>query len=365
MRSPDAPNCAVSEPVLVGDIPEDGIVSRLSEIEAQRTTGVLRFTSGDITGDVALVFGQISSDQKDRDDGEDVIDLLLGLREGRFELLQLLPPLPVSRGDKTTKEGSLDVHVPADLMNYCERAGLTGVLCFEYGKKRVEIVYDRGSLGAIRLDGLEDLNDVFGWEEGSFSVQTHAAVPDVESMPAPPSVVSKDAPAEPDSTGKQFLRVVEVTLAEIVREREERRPATRTSPPLPAMPLAKKHPTLRPPPTGTPRKKRKDQTVRVIYLGGRASAPVDAAAKSTVHVKRGDSTGEVPLADAVPERRPPEPEEESAKVSENEGAAMHANPADASSDTENSGLPTPVWVLITMMVVIGALVILAQLPPMD
>lgn len=333
--------------VYKGEIPEDGIVSRLSEIEGWRTTGILRFEDGDKKGEVALVQGQISADQPEREDG-DAVEVLLELRAGTFELIQQLPPLPVSKGDATYREGSLEVHVPADLMNYCERAGLTGVLEIRDGKQFAEIAYAKGELSGIRLDGLDELHEVFGWEEGTFRIEVRAQAPDYEaelSEPPPVQHPESDLPgpaADADATGKHFLKVVEVTLAEIVKEREQRRPATRTSPPLPPMSGPKKHPTIRPT-DGTKRKERKDQTVRVIYLGQRderPKAPTPTPSDRHPVTKQPASTKPATKKRGVSERKEP--------VSE-----------------EPIELPTIAWVGITLLVVIAALVLLANLPAIE
>ena len=62
----------------------------------------------------------------------------------RFFLQQQLPPLPVSSGDALVKTGSLAVHVPSQLMRYCETAGLTGLLRLARPPQSVELFYERG-----------------------------------------------------------------------------------------------------------------------------------------------------------------------------------------------------------------------------
>lgn len=339
----------MSKAVYKGEIPEDGIVSRLSEIEEQRTTGILRFEYGETTGEVALVQGQISADQPETPKG-DCVETLLELRAGTYELIQQLPPLPVSKGDKSFREGSLEVHVPADLMRYCERAGLTGVLEFRDRDQVAEIAYSKGELYGIRLDKLDELHEVFGWEEGTFRIEVRGEAPDYEAelTEPPPAADPSEHPApaaDADATGKHFLKVVEVTLAEIVKEREQRRPATRTSPPLPPMSGPKKHPTLRPPDVATPqppRKERKDQTVRVIYLGKRddAKKPPAPTPTPTSTSRRRKSGSQEASVSSVSKRKEP--------VNE-----------------EPIQLPTAAWVGITLLVVIAALVLLANLPPIE
>jgi hypothetical protein len=118
----------VSEPVLSGEIGKKGVLDLLLEIEARRTSGVLKFENGEKKGEVTLVAGQPAEDQKALPDGTDPLEVLLSLRGGKYEVYQRLPVLQVSAGDDVSRTGSLAVHVPADLMNWCERAGLTGTL---------------------------------------------------------------------------------------------------------------------------------------------------------------------------------------------------------------------------------------------
>lgn len=354
-------NALVVEPLLQGEIDAEGIIPRLREIEETRSSGILLF-EGDSTGEVHLVLGQIASDQPERADGEDAVELLLALRNGRFEVHQRLPPLPVSRGDQRSRKGSLEVHVPADLMNYCERAGLTGLLSFASEDAKVDVVYDRGELAGIRLEGAEELNVIFGWEDGTFHVEATNAPLDldvlpeeeVEEAPAPsaPSSAPPAAPpsirpvARPDNTGQHFLRVVEVTLSDILREREERRPATRTSPPLPPLPKPRTHATFPPP---RPKRPREDQTVRVIYLRPNPAAPV--VESSTRHL-RTDLTAEVALPPASPKRT-------SHLELETVNTTKTAAP-------EPTGSPLAVlgWVFIVLLLIAAALGVLAILPPL-
>lgn len=294
----------VLEPVLAGDIPAEGVVALLREIEQRRTSGVLRATGADgATHEIVLVAGQIALDQPETE--TDPIEGILALRSGRYEVFQRLPPLGVSHGDDLVRTGSLSVHVPADLMAYCERAGLTGLLVLERDGQRAEAAYDRGELLAIRLDGRDDdtLGEVFAWEAGTFTIEAQVETPEIAVDPAsvPPGRevdASEAAPARQDDTGMRFLRVVEVTLASIVEEREKRRSPTRTSPGLPPAPRSRP-PSLPAPPPEPPRRSRPD-TVKVIYL--RADAAVDPGASSGSRHVRTDVPADTGLPDARPDR---------------------------------------------------------------
>ncbi len=226
----------MSVPVIAGEIPEEGIIPLLSTIEHQRTTGVLRFTNGMRAGQVNLIRGQIGLDQTILPDGADPVETLLACTHGDFEVFQCLPTLPVTGGDENERTGSLEVHAPADIMNYCENAGLTGTLTFEQYPAKSEMIYDRGEIHSIRLEYLDDLNEVFAWEEGAFRVAAHTTAPVYDPEPeGPPTEKFKipdpsALPPErtrrvlPDTVTGTELRIVEVLRDEIMEEKERRRP---------------------------------------------------------------------------------------------------------------------------------------------
>ena len=383
--------------VLKGTIPADGLASRLREIEETRTTGVLRFRSGDREGAVRLVQGQLGLDQAKGPNGDDPVEVLLDLREGEFEVLQELPPLPVSSGHSTHRRGSLQVHVAADLMNYCERAGLTGWLVLEHEDGgRAEVAYAGGELSGIRLQGPDELHEVFGWEEGHFEVEaTHVeedAFASREEPPPeePPPAAERDDPTQPrisksarrEATARSFLRVVETSLAQIVREREEHRPADRTGPPLPPMPAARES-VPAPEPPEDERAVSPEVTIPIVYIDPSTETP--SMRPGVRHVKRGDISAEVVLPEASPERRS-EPrglldghmEERKADAMSDEGSpkaksatqAKSADPTDAKANaaakTEGPReVPAAVWAVVALVVVLLALVVLSALPRFD
>ncbi|MEM7604889.1 MAG: hypothetical protein AAF411_05975 [Myxococcota bacterium] len=339
------------DPMRTGTIDAEGVVPLLTELESLRVTGLLRF-EGLRKGEVRLVAGQVSAEQDERGDGVDVIDVLLEERDAQYEVFQRLPPLPVSGGDHTSREGSLTVHVPADLMNYCEGAGLTGLLTLESDGRRAEVGYEAGELGAIRLEGVDELHEAFGWEDGRFWIRADNRAPqlDEDVVAADDSMDDTTPFVRPvaDTTGKHFLRVVEVTLADIVKEREERRPASRTSPPLPEAPPKKAHASLPPP---KKRQVREDQTVRVIYLGGQDSR------------KAGSPSVRPPSGVRAPSVRPPAKKAKRTHSSE----AKEANVAEAEHTEQNepSGLSTWIWALVLVVIALASLFLLAALPPLE
>lgn len=374
----------MAEPVLTGEITGDGILPVLTEIEGRRTSGVLEFEGPGASGSVALVAGEIAVDQKPMEDGRDPVEVLLELHEGTYRVRQRLPTLPVSKGDDLYRTGSLAVHVPADLMRYCEHAGMTGTLAFENGGRRADVVYEGGELVAIRVEGSgeDDLKEVFGWEEGTFEIRALTEIPemvpeDVTELPGEPDQAQEgEEPAEPrprrrDETGQIFLRSVEVALSSIVEEREKRRSPTRASPPLPPKPKARatdSFPGLGsldeigvPPPEKKGRRGR--TTVRVIYLGARDEADGDEGMR---HVRK-DITAEVVLAEASPERRAKDGADDDEKRGEDEPRTEEddGGASKAPEERQTSLLGTFAWVVVVFALMVLALALLAQLPALE
>ncbi|WP_053238232.1 hypothetical protein [Sandaracinus amylolyticus] len=311
-----------TEPAMSGEIPPDGVLDILREIEARRITGRLRFTATSedgtkLTGEVELIAGQIALDQDPLPDGSDPVERLLAMRGGIFVVHQRLPVLPVSQGDDRHRVGSLSVHVPADLMNYCEQAGLTGTLKLDHEGERVELVYEAGELLAIRVDGREDgdLTHVFGWDSGRFEIAVNAKVrtliPELPAEEARKALESDDfearepttqyvRPRNPEDTGKHLMKVLEVALTTIVDQSERARPA-RVSPARGASKSVRPRPATMPA-LNAPR--RREPTVRVVYL--KPDDPTTAVPAgtdlSTRHVAPGHAREEA-LPEAQPARR--------------------------------------------------------------
>lgn len=284
-----------------GEIPDGGMLDVLREIETRRITGRLRFTASGKTGDVAIVAGQIALDQEPMEDGTDPVEYVLKARSGHYVVHQRLPTLPVSHGDDEHRNGSLAVHVPADLMNYCEQSGVTGTLKLVRQGNLAELVYDAGELLAIRLDGKEDadLSAVFAWEDGSFDIAVGKDVTALVPASTPPPADAEDSTErEPttqfvrprhEDTGQHFLKVVEVALKDVVATRERVRPKARTSPPR--VPV----PSVRPPPVAMPKitpptRRQREHTVRIAYLAG----DDESALAAINHVARQAAGGRSP-----------------------------------------------------------------------
>jgi hypothetical protein len=326
-----------SEPLLSGEIPKDGILDVLREIESRRITGRIRFVVGEESGEVELVGGQLAMDQDPLPDGSDPVEALLKARAGLYAVHAVLPPLPVSQGDEQERRGSLAVHVPADLMTYCEQAGLTGVLQMVNAGRVVEVLYEAGEMLGIRLDGREDadLGEVFAWDQGSFRIRAHSEsdvrsrlpAPDPQGEPAPPDEPEDPADREPtvrfarpepdggptrryahakvyegkgrDETGKHFLRMVEMALTDVVSVREKARASVRSAPP------PKTRPSVRPP-AAQPVKPKKDTTVRIVWVGGEPSVeqavpePVRAPSRQPAPEPEREPPVETPRAERSP-----------------------------------------------------------------
>ncbi|MBW2461480.1 MAG: DUF4388 domain-containing protein [Deltaproteobacteria bacterium] len=404
--------------VLQGEITGEGVFSLLAEIEERRTSGVLRFESAELSGDVHMVAGQFAVDQPELADGRDVVEVLLELREGTYELVQKLPSLPVSHGTQSAREGSLDVHVPADLMNYCEAAGLTGLLHLERDGRTAEAIYDRGELTDIRVDGTadEDLHDVFGWTDGQFKITAHSIPPtlavdelplidgeaiEFEAVPRPRQADQEDEEdeeyeddpleGEPTSqfhrrraadTSEIFLRSVEVALTDIIEEREKHRGAEPRAqiesivpPARPSSPAAVEK-VVR---IQGKRKRKRQSTVRIVYSSNRN--PEDDLG-TTRHVAKGERQDGA-LPQAAPERITDDEEgkkkkKKKRKVRNKKGAEEMAVVGASEPAAEGSGEPqgadgsrspsdplaTVGWVAAVFALFFFAILILARLPPL-
>jgi hypothetical protein len=190
-------------------------------------------------------------------------------------------------------------------MRYCELAGLTGVLNLSRPPQAVTLAYERGALAEVRVGGAGgiEFQEVFGWEDGRFSVEAHHSKASVAEPPttrtprladAADAEDAKDANDANDArdtdkgseravrsttqdlggqTEATFLRVVEMSLEDLLRERVERTPSARTGPVIPELPAVR--PTQRPsvstPLGSSSEPPRGESTVRVIYLAAERS----------------------------------------------------------------------------------------------
>jgi len=168
--------------VFEGTIPAEGVGELLGGLEEIGTTGVLAFQSSSGSGAIRLVHGLVA-DGTTAADEERALEVLLSLRDGEFAVYPKLPHLPVSRGTDTTRRGSLAVHPPADLMRYCESAGLTGRLLLEHRGRLAIGYYEKGELNDVSIDGgtAADFVLVLEWTEGTFRVD--AVPPPRETLP--------------------------------------------------------------------------------------------------------------------------------------------------------------------------------------
>jgi hypothetical protein len=187
-------------------------------------------------------------------------------------------------------------------MTYCEQAGLTGVLEMRNEGRVVEVLYEAGEMLGIRLDGREEANldQVFAWDQGAFRVLARTE-DDVRSRLPPPPLPSEPPPIQPEpddpsereptvryarpqpeahdggatsryakvdasgrreDTGRNFLRVIEMALTDVVSVREKARASVRSAPP------PKARPSVRPPARPA---RQKDTTVRIVWVGGEPS----------------------------------------------------------------------------------------------
>jgi hypothetical protein len=205
----------VGEAVFEGAIPAEGVGDLLGGLEEIGTTGVLAFQSTAGSGAIRLVHGQVADAEANADE-ERALEVLLSLRDGEFAVYPKLPHLPVSRGTDTTRRGSLAVHPPADLMRYCESAGLTGRLLLEHRGRLAIGYYEKGDLNDVSIDGgtAADFVVALEWTEGTFRVD--AVPPPRETLP--PSLRDKTSQAPPKNpTELPLLQAFEEGLAALGR----------------------------------------------------------------------------------------------------------------------------------------------------
>ena len=185
----------VAEAVFQGPIPEEGVGDLLGGLEEVGTTGVLSFESTSGSGTIRLVHGQIAEAGVTTEEARS-LEVLLSLRDGQFAVYHKLPHLPVSRGTDTTRRGSLAVHPPAELMRYCENAGLTGRLLLEHRGRLAIGYYEKGELADVSIDGgtAADFVAALEWTEGTFRVD--AVPPPRETLPPALRDKASDAPSK-------------------------------------------------------------------------------------------------------------------------------------------------------------------------
>ena len=204
-----------AEAVFEGTIPAEGVGDLLGGLEQIGTTGVLSFQSTAGSGAIRLVHGQVADGEASGDE-ERALEVLLSLREGEFAVYPKLPHLPVSRGTDTTRRGSLGVHPPADLMRYCEAAGLTGRLLLEHRGRLAIGYYEKGELSDVSIDGgtAADFVLALEWTEGTFRVD--AVPPPRETLP--PALRDKTSQAPPKNpTALPLVEAFEEGLAALRR----------------------------------------------------------------------------------------------------------------------------------------------------
>lgn len=205
----------VAQAVFEGTIPAEGVGDLLGGLEQVGTTGVLTFQSESGSGTVRLVHGQVADGETSTDE-ERALQVLLTLRDGEFAVFPKLPHLPVSRGTDTTRRGSIAVHPPADLMRYCERAGLTGRLLLEHRGRLAIGYYEKGELNDVSIDGgtAADFVLALEWTEGTFRVD--AVPPPRETLPPSLRERASDAPRK-NPTVLPLLEAFEEGLADLDR----------------------------------------------------------------------------------------------------------------------------------------------------
>jgi hypothetical protein len=228
----------------------------------------------------------------------------------------------------------------------------------------------------IRLDGREeaDLDQVFAWDQGSFRIAARTEE-DVRSrlppaMSVAPVARSEEPPEDPadreptvryarptpavtpivgdggstsryakvdvsgrEDTGRNFLRVIEMALTEVVSVREKARASVRSAPPPP-----KARPSVRP--IARPARQ-KDPTVRIVWIGGEPSVENEIPAAARAEIPKAPRPIEPPEALPVKARTSPKvideppPVETSERTTKASDVDAKASDADAkASETD-------------------------------
>jgi hypothetical protein len=338
------------EPAMSGEVPVEGMLDVLRQIEERRISGRLRFTAKNEkgqgeTGEVELVAGQLALSQDPLPDGTDPVERLLVLRGGIFVVHQRLPVLAVSQGDDQNKRGSLAVHAPSDLMTYCENAGLTGTLRLINAGSLVDMIYEAGELLGIKVDGNEnaDLSHVFSWEDGRFEIGVGRDVRSLMPGAAPEDPSDREPTTQfvrpgANDTGQHFLKVLEVALTDIVDRRERAQHKGRNAQSAPQPSVRPRPPTLAPP---RERKPRRDATVRVVILGNdddAAARVIDqtlgrgkpSRAQEPAMAKKPNETPKTKAAEAATPASKPKDEPKAIKATEPAASATKASETKAS-----------------------------------
>lgn len=325
-----------------GDFRERPPIDVLKDCEEKRFTGLIEVEGAELRGSVLMRGGEVSSLQLHGAKG-DALDAFLGLQEGRYVLRQKMPTLDGSLTAEAVVRGSLAQHGVADVLRFCEGAGLTGQVRMSSGGRHLEVFYEAGAMTAITVDGKSDadLDQAFRWRVGEFAVTARPAF-------APPKRI--------EESGLHFLNVVELALGKVLDKAEAVRERDTQQRPIPL--VTKRRRQTEPLPIDTSR------TVQVYFLEEvvpeRASQPPPPS--TTRHARQGDVTVELVGSASEVEPAPPR-----AGATTETGPTQ---PARAPVPAEPSSVPTqkrpayrepgaPVWVWIVVGACLGGVVVAA------
>lgn len=139
---------------------------------------------------------------------EQALEQFLALEHGTYTLVQILPALEgASREGDLGLWGSLERVRPAELLRYCEGAGLSGTLTLRHGERTCVARYDRGELVSLTVDDDPgaDPTDVFAWTQGTFAIRAR-------------SVFDHARPSNPPHDNERLLKTLEVALVDILEK---------------------------------------------------------------------------------------------------------------------------------------------------
>lgn len=346
---------AVFAPVQ-GDFKERPPIDLLKDCEEKRFTGLIEVEGADLRGSVLMRGGEVSSLQLQGASG-DALDAFLSMQEGRFVLRQKMPTLDGNLTGEAVVRGSLAQHGPADILRFCEGAGLSGQVRMTSAGRRLEVFYEAGAMTAITVDGKTDadLDQAFRWRVGEFAITASPAFAPAKRL---------------DESGLHFLGVVELALQKVIDKAEAVRERDTQQRPIPLV-TKRRRKSEAPPPD--PQRK-----VPVYFLDDvvpdRPSQPPPPS--TTRHAKQGDVTIELvgPASALEPPRPPAATPTEPFDLTTPRGAPTETGPTHparlpgtpapdpGSVATERRPAyrePAPVWVWIIVGACLGGVVVAA------
>ncbi|MBL8603823.1 MAG: hypothetical protein JNK72_17990 [Myxococcales bacterium] len=253
--------------------------------EATRFTGTLTVVADRVRAEIPLLSGtpEVTTAREGDDPVALAVDLFIRASEGSYTLAQQLPPISgATVHDPRKVSGDFALCSPADVMRYCEDAGLTGQLqltLVDEPSRHCKALYERGELISLTLDGRDDLDvaAIFEWSHGSFEITAFSLFERDPNQRDP----LLGAPPPPESG--QLMKTVEMGLADLLSRRNQ---APSTTPrktsfrpregleSVPAIPRSPRVPSLDSATLSGAHGGSADTTVKVYFVQARKPAAV-------------------------------------------------------------------------------------------